>query len=337
MELPVIDVGPFCGRGGDRAAVAARIGEVCRAHGFFSVVGHGVDAALRERLFAQSREFFALDEQVKLEIAMGHGGRAWRGYFPLGGELTSGVPDLKEGIYFGEELGPDDSRVRAGLPLHGANLFPAQVPGLRASVLEWIAALTRLGHALTEALSLSLGRDGSWIAERFTTDPILLLRIFHYPARRPGDPAAAWAVGEHTDYGFLTLLAQDGTGGLEVRSGGTWIDVPPLADAFVCNLGDMLDRLTGGIYRSTPHRVRPPVAGGRISLPFFFDPGFAARLQAIHPIGAAARAADRAARWDSASVHEIEGTYGEYLLGKVSRVFPALAADALDPPPERLR
>ena len=75
-------------------------------------------------------------------------GRAWRGWFPVGGELTSGTPDRKEGIYFGAELGPDDPRVAAGIPLHGANLFPSYPPGLRATVLEVIDAFTRLGHQL---------------------------------------------------------------------------------------------------------------------------------------------------------------------------------------------
>ena len=79
---------------------------------------------------------------------MARGGRAWRGWFPFEGELTSGRPDRKEGIYFGEELPPDDPRVARGTPLHGANLFPAQVPELRDTVLPFLDAMTTLGHRL---------------------------------------------------------------------------------------------------------------------------------------------------------------------------------------------
>src|SRR5262245_56126960 len=110
---------------------AAKIGQACRDYGFFYVVDHGVDADLQRRLEDAGRRFFAQDIEAKLEVAMARGGRAWRGYFPVGGELTSGKPDMKEGIYFGAELGEDDPRVKAKLPLHGPNLFPQSIPELR--------------------------------------------------------------------------------------------------------------------------------------------------------------------------------------------------------------
>ena len=106
-----------------------------------------------------SAEFFALPLADKLEIAMERGGRAWRGYFPVGAELTSGRPDLKEGLYFGAELPDDDPRVLAGIPLHGRNLFPRQVPRLRPLVLAYLDALTGLGQAVLAGVALSLGLD----------------------------------------------------------------------------------------------------------------------------------------------------------------------------------
>ena len=105
-ELPVIDVSPLRrGGGGDVREVAARIDAACRDTGFFFVVGHDIPADLRQRLDLEARQFFALPDEEKAQIAMANGGRAWRGWFPIGGELTSGVPDQKEGIYFGQELG----------------------------------------------------------------------------------------------------------------------------------------------------------------------------------------------------------------------------------------
>src|SRR5689334_24117730 len=138
MRLTPLDVAPLVTGRGDAAPVAAAIDEACRDTGFFRVVGHGVDPALRGRLDRLAREFFALGEPEKAEIAMSRGGRAWRGWFPVGGELTSGIPDRKEGIYFGAELGADDARVAAGVPLHGPNLFPRRPAALRATVLEYL-------------------------------------------------------------------------------------------------------------------------------------------------------------------------------------------------------
>ncbi|MGB6113968.1 MAG: 2-oxoglutarate and iron-dependent oxygenase domain-containing protein, partial [Comamonas sp.] len=240
-KLPVIDMSPLLGGTPEASTrVAREIDAACRDSGFFYVTGHGVDPQILSRLEAASWRFFSLPESIKLKIAMEKGGRAWRGFFPVGGELTSGKPDMKEGIYFGTELDPDHPRVRAGVPLHGQNLFPNQVPELRAAVLDYIAALTRTAHALMEGIALALGLERHYFADHYTADPTILFRIFHYPAPPADDNG--WGVGEHTDYGLLTLLAQDDVGGLQVKTARGWIDAPPLDNSFVCNIGDMLDR-----------------------------------------------------------------------------------------------
>jgi isopenicillin N synthase-like dioxygenase len=175
-------------------------------------------------------------------------------------------------------------------------------------------------------IGLSLGLDESYFAERYTGEPLTLFRIFNYPP--PRDPAL-WGVGEHTDYGLLTILWQDDAGGLEVRSRSRWVAAPPVPGSFVCNIGDMLDRMTRGIYRSTPHRVRNRAPRDRLSFPFFFDPNFFARVQPIELPGQATTPDDQAERWDRASVHLFEGTYGDYLLRKVGKVFPGLRQEVL--------
>jgi isopenicillin N synthase-like dioxygenase len=326
--LPVVDVAPLVEGSKQVDGVASAIDRASREHGFFYVAGHGVDESLFERLEKLSRELFAFPLEEKLRIRMELGGRAWRGYFPVGQELTSGLPDQKEGLYFGAELPDDDPRVAAGLPLHGRNLFPARPAALRDAVLETIDELTRLGHVLMEGIALSLELERSYFAERYTGDPTVLFRVFHYPPLPPGEASQGlWSVGEHTDYGLLTILRQDRTGGLQVKARGEWIDAPPLPGTLVCNLGDMLDRMTGGRYRSMPHRVRNASGRGRFSFPFFFDPAFDAEIQPIRP--ATGVADDRNERWDRESVHAFGGTYGEYLLRKVGRVFPELGEDLL--------
>jgi isopenicillin N synthase-like dioxygenase len=333
--LPVIDMAPLFdpADGVGRGAAAREIARACRAHGFFYAVGHGVGAEVLESLEEESRAFFAMPLERKMAIAMPLGGRAWRGYFPVGGELTSGRPDLKEGIYFGTELGADHPCVKAGLPMHGANLWPGERPGLRAAVEAFMDRATRAAAALMEGVSLGLGLDAGYFARSYTGEPTVLFRIFHYPARGPAeiDWTGSWGVGEHTDYGLLTLLAQDRHGGLQVKAPGGWIDAPPIEGALVCNIGDMLERLTGGRFKSTPHRVLNRSGQGRLSFPLFFDPDFLAPMRSLPQVAvdAGQTDADRAERWDQASVHTFKGTYGEYLLGKVGKVFPALREAAL--------
>lgn len=317
--IPLIDISALQPMNAAASTVAAQLHEACSAHGFFYLTGHGIDETLQQRLEQLSRQFFAQNLEAKLKIRMARGGKAWRGYFPVGGELTSGQPDWKEGLYFGAELSNDHP-----LPLHGANLFPDNWPEFRETILAYLAAMTELGHTVMRGLALSLELDESYFAQHYTDDPLILFRIFNYPAI--AEPTG-WGVGEHTDYGLLTMLRQDDCGGLQVKTRTGWIEAPPIPHTFVCNIGDMLDRLTGGLYRSTPHRVRNVSGRDRLSFPFFFDPNWQAEIEPL-PLDHLV-VDDRQERWDQANVHAIHGTYGEYLLGKVSKVFPHLQREVL--------
>jgi isopenicillin N synthase-like dioxygenase len=298
MSVPVIDVSALV-HGADDRQIGSQIDDACREVGFFSIVGHGVRPDLRRGLLTAARAFFALDDSEKSQIDMARGGRAWRGWFPVGGELTSGIPDRKEGIYFGAELPNGSAR-----PLHGPNLFPARPVELRELVLEYLDTMTTLGQHVMRGIALGLGRDAGTFKRTLTAEPTILFRIFHYPPASPGAiDADEWGVREHTDYGLLTLLLQDDSGGLQVHGRAGWVDVPPHPDALVCNIGDMLERITNGRYRSTPHRVRNASGRGRLSCPFFFDPSWDAQIG--------------------------DATYGDYLLAKVARVFPGLGSEVL--------
>ena len=328
--IPIVDISPLAA-GDEHAGVATELAHACRDHGFFYIVGHGIDSSLPATLERLSRAFFAQNDEAKQSLRMELGGRAWRGYFPVGNELTSGKPDEKEGLYFGAELEAAHPKVRDKVPLHGGNLFP-EIAGFRESLLEYLAQMTQLGHTLMRGLALSLNLEPNYFHERYTHDPLILFRIFHYPPLpRSGSRAQAWSVGEHTDYGLLTILRQDNSGGLQIKSKSRWIDALPIKDSFVCNLGDMLERMTAGLYRSTPHRVRNAGQRGRLSFPFFFDPNFDVKVKPI--ANCMATSASHEPRWDGEDLHAFSGTYGDYLLSKVARVFPELSrSTSADPP-----
>ena len=341
-SVPIIDISPLLGsnqddrdRAGEKDRVIKAIGHACRTVGFFYVVGHGVDEALQNQLADAARAFFALPRATKRRFEMAKGGKAWRGYFEVGEELTSGVVDEKEGLYFGEELPASDPR-----PLHGPNFWPTGdavgadlAAALRASVTGYMDAMTALGHTLLAAIAASLGLRPDHFGAQFRA-PTKLFRVFHYPPHDPAHPDS-FAVGEHSDYGYVTILKQDASGGLQVKNAvGHWVDAPPVPNSFVINLGDALEHNTGSLLRATPHRVRQRTGAtaGRYSFPFFFDPSFDARLESVvdrlPPAlrrEAARRRAAAPARWDGKDVNLFDGTYGDYLLAKVSRVFPELA------------
>ena len=140
-HLPLVDVAPLVNGHGDVEGVAREIDRACRDIGFFRITGHGVDPDLLGRIDAAARQFFAQPDVVKQSIAMPNAGPAWRGWFPVGGELTSGRPDRKEGLYFGAEHAPTHPRVVAAVPLHGPNLFPDEPADLGPAVLDWSTQL----------------------------------------------------------------------------------------------------------------------------------------------------------------------------------------------------
>jgi hypothetical protein len=200
------------------------------------------------RLEGLSHQFFALDETTKMQWRMALGGRAWRGYFPLGGELTSGRPDWKEGLYLGTEL-PASHPAGAG---EDAGARPQPVPG---------------GAGLSRGHPRLYGRgDATWppadgrhraeprpappyFAERYTADPLICSACSTTP-RRPC-PSDRRAMGRGRAH---RLRPADHpvtrTTWAACRCTRRRLDrCPADAGSFVCNIGDMLDRMTGGLYR----------------------------------------------------------------------------------------
>lgn len=284
-EIPVIDFAPFLhGDDAARLAVVGRIGAACRDIGFFYVVNHGVPEALVAQVYAQAKRFFALPEEEKAKIAI-EKSSCHRGWFRLGAENLDPERqtldgDLKEGIKIGRDLSPAHPKVLAGTPLHGPNQWPA-LPGWREVMQEYYDRLVGLGKELLHALALALGLEERYF-DGWLDTPMTTLGPLHYPPQRGQITEAQIGAGAHTDYGCLTLLSQDASGGLQARSAaGVWLDAPPIAGSFVVNIGDMMERWTNGVFTSTPHRVINTSGQERFSLPFFFDPDFSAPVACI--------------------------------------------------------
>ncbi|KAJ7104545.1 hypothetical protein C8R43DRAFT_1140983 [Mycena crocata] len=299
---------------------------LCRCIDLGLLTHHPVSDELQSSLLTSAQMFFALPDADKLALDVRNGGVAWRGYMPLGGEGTHGRVDRKEGIYFGPEHA--DNHPLVGMPLHGQNQFPseAQVPSMRKAVLEYIAAVTQVGIAVVAGLSLGLGLEAGYLQERLLKpEPVALFRCFKYATLESvGGEEPVFGIGEHSG-----MLA---SAGLQVKSPqGEWVDVPVLDNAFVVNIGDMLDQLTGGRLPSRAHRVipPPPSAGPRFSFPFFFDfawnaPMVPLDLAHLPPITAEEQAAAQE-RWQRGTFKRVEGEWWQYLAKKVKKVFPDLA------------
>jgi isopenicillin N synthase-like dioxygenase len=275
-SLPVIDLAPFLtGDAEQRRAVARQIGEACRNIGFFYVVGHGVPAAQRAEVFAAAKRFFDQPVETKLAVDIERSA-CHRGYFKLGGENLDPAKqkqggDLKEGIKIGQDLPADHPLVRAGTPLHGPNQWP-DVAGFQETMQGYFDTLSGLGRQLMHAFALALELPEDFFDKDLDL-PMATLGPLHYPPQRGQISETQIGAGAHTDFGCLTILAQDPVGGLQVRNAaGEWVDAPYIEDSFVVNIGDMMARWTNDIFASTLHRVINTSGKERYSIPFFFDP-----------------------------------------------------------------
>lgn len=276
LDLPLIDLTDLRSDDVDKRARAAdAIDAACRSHGFFTVTGHGIDPALRARVLEFAKAFFAqpLEEKMTISITKSP---VHRGFSPIAAEqLQPDLDgDLKEALDFGPDLGPDHPLVVAGTPLHGPTQWPA-LDGFQDAMLAYTAAAVEAAKLTLTGLAMALGLDPVYFTDRMTL-PLANLRILHYPPtnRTPPGPNQL-GCGAHTDYGSITLLTDDGVGGLQLLGlDGTWHDVVIPPDALVVNLGDMLAVWTNDRYVSTMHRVVNPPDRDRYSVPLFVNPDF---------------------------------------------------------------
>jgi isopenicillin N synthase-like dioxygenase len=273
-SIPVIDIAALVAREPQGSAAAgAAMREASERIGFLYVTNHGVPDALTEDAFATARAFFDLPAEAKESVRVNPRHRGW---VSAGGAKMHGTakPDLKESFVWGLELAEEDPDVAAGTPLMGPNQWPDALPALRPALYGWYEAMLGVGHAVLRGLALSLGRDADFFTQPFQK-PLARGSAIHYPPQPPDLGEAQFGVAPHTDYGGLTLLAQDMTGGLQVKgSDGAWVMAHPIPGTFVANIGDLMHRWTNGRFHSNPHRVVNTSGRARQSCAVFFDPSF---------------------------------------------------------------
>ncbi|WVQ73108.1 hypothetical protein IAR50_002672 [Cryptococcus sp. DSM 104548] len=282
QTLPIIDIAPYLDSASTEAsrnATSQALDSACREFGFFYVTGHGLSPEYLKSLLALGHQFFELPQEAKDSIHIFKSQDGVRGYQKLGENVTYAKRDQQEAL----DIYPEPEYPTAD-QLNGSQPWPADsdLPGFKATLLEYTEKMTNIGHAFMRAMADALGHHP--IFDELQKDNYWVLRVIGYPPLPESfDPEKGISCGAHTDYGCLTfLLADDTPGALQVESkDGSWIPADPVPGAFVVNIGDIIDTITGHQYKSTYHRVIHKSPTYRVSMPFFFEP---TRDQVIKPM-----------------------------------------------------
>ncbi len=284
-SLPVVDLGPFLA--GDASAtieLARDLREIAGGLGFLCVVNHGVPPQVVHDIEDRARELFALPEATKLAVQVD---QHERGYLPFRSTVVresryhdKAQIDFYEAFNYGTEYADDDPEVIAGTRLFGRNRWPDGAPGLPAAALAYTDHLDRLGRSLLPLWTEALGLEADYFAPYFT-EAHGYVRLIHYPPK-PELALDEYGLGAHSDTCFMTFLPRENEPGIQIMDAdGAWFWPQIPDDGIMVNFGQFLERWSNGQVRATPHRVIPPLAGHRYSLPFFFSANLGQRCACL--------------------------------------------------------
>ncbi|MEM9533025.1 MAG: 2-oxoglutarate and iron-dependent oxygenase domain-containing protein [Pseudomonadota bacterium] len=265
--VPTLDMERF---DSDQDAFVRDLGQAYAEYGFCGIRNHGISDEVTARAYDVFRQFFALPVDRKVRYDAGDGGA--RGYTGVGIETAKDAqhPDLKEFWHVGREL-PDDHPYRDRMP---PNMWPGEVEGFREAALDLYNALDHLGRRVLRAMARYLKESPDFF-DHHVNEGNSILRPIHYPPIIESTPSVR--AGQHEDINLITLLIGSEQPGLEILSrSGEWVGVTTVPGAIMCNIGDMMQRLTNHVFPSTTHRVvNPPgdlARESRYSIPFFLHP-----------------------------------------------------------------
>lgn len=277
--IPTLDMSRyFNGEAHDREIFCQQLCDTGHDIGFFYLKNHGIPASLLNEVLTQANLFFHLPQHEKNNIDITHSPH-FRGYGKLNAETTGGIADYKETYDLGLERQARSSQDKPYLNLHGPNQWPSSLQPVFSGIIQsYMNQMLQLGQHTMHAVASGLGISNPDFSNSFditAADTYAMLRLLHYP------PAShntnQFGVGAHVDAGCLVFLLQDEIGGLQVQNrSGEWLDVPPLENHFIVNIGEMLQVWTNQYFTATPHRVLNNTHHDRISAPFFFEPNLSA-------------------------------------------------------------
>ena len=285
MSIPTISLN--CA---SQEEIASSLREACINVGFFYLEDHSIPQSLIDNVFIRSKQLFCLPMQQKRELS---DSILTRGYTRFGEETLDPINqirgDTKEGFYIGDEV---DVQHMDPKKLKGPNVWPTNANCsmtdeesrlFRDTMERYRREAVRVCMELVRYFAISLTSSNPHLFDEYFTEPSTFIRLLHYSAEESAPSEGVYACGAHSDYGMLTLLLTDDNPGLQIQTkDGTWVDVPPKKGAFVVNIGDMFERWTNGLFKSTVHRViTPKDANERYSVPFFFEPNFDALVECL--------------------------------------------------------
>ena len=296
-SLPVVDISSFLNANASpasRSECVTKLASACHDVGFFYLTGHSIPTSTTDEILSLARDFFleapdAEKNQILRKDPNDEYGDGARGYQRLGENVTMGKSDFQEAIDFYRE---DPQYLKQGPPyqhLRGKNLWPKSPPRLESAFKDYLEQVKLVGTAVVRAMgaALELENDQEIFVEA-TKNSFWVLRMIGYPPLpKPTNGSLSahgidekQSCGTHTDYGCVTLLLADDTkGALQVRAqDGSWMNADAIPGAFVVNIGDMMETWTNGLWKSTPHRVIHRGENFRVSVPFFFEPNWDAKV-----------------------------------------------------------
>ncbi|WDG17705.1 isopenicillin N synthase family dioxygenase [Microbacterium sp. Clip185] len=286
FHVALVDITAYVQAGSPeaKAEVARAIDDACRTVGFIQITGHGIPDAVTAGLTDAMDRFFALDLEQKKTYRTPP--QINRGYSPpkseslslsLGVESANRMNDFFEAFNVGAAQADYPACPDLPQPEYADNLWP-DVGGFEAQVQAYFAEAARVARTMTRIFADALGLEPDFF-DRRTGHSLDVMRMNNY-ALPPGTDVTLdgdlVGMGEHTDYGIVTILWADQVKGLQVLGAdGSWNDVAPADGALLINLGDVTARWTNERWMSTLHRVKPPVIDGTIerrrSAAFFHD------------------------------------------------------------------
>jgi isopenicillin N synthase-like dioxygenase len=280
-SIPILKLSLSDGSDADRKQFISSLKEAAHDVGFFYLSEHGVSPVLLAEVRDLTAKFFSLSEKEKLAISMINSPH-FRGYNRAGNEMTNGKADWREQFDIGAEREPytltDQDPIWMGL--HGYNQWPASLPKMKDTLIAYNQMLTHISLKLLRGLAAGLGLPENAFDQIYGETPNEHIKLIRYPHCKAATDTQG--VGAHKDSGLLTLILQDDNKGLQVKNNEEkWIDVLPVKDTFVVNLGELLELATNGYLKATIHQVLAPAnSTDRVSIAYFLG----ASLDSVVPV-----------------------------------------------------